>query len=376
VAAACGHLGLCYNRTGDYGRARELHEQQRAICEALGDREGVAAACGNLGRCYFRTGDYGRARELHEQDKSLCEALGDRAGVAAACGNLGNCYDCTGDYGRARELHEQDRAICEALGDRRGVAAACCNLGNCYFRTGDYGRARELHEQNRAICEELGDRQGVAAACGNLGGWCLNFGDYAAAISYFNEEYSMAGHMQLEQQQGAAALGIGIALSLQTDPTVPGRAVAPGCSGDAACECEAEKWLFTAFKLGHTIAHLHLARVAFDLGNVQAALAYLEGYLSYSVAQAPNWCLGCGQKRGADAPMLTCSGCRVARFCSVEHQKIASRDVSRYDKLLHGRHRDLCGLLGTWRQQVVKGGASPNTLRADLVTFLRQPWKN
>ena len=40
-----------------------------------------------------------RAREMHEQDQAICEALGDRAGVAGACGNLGNCYSRTGDYG-------------------------------------------------------------------------------------------------------------------------------------------------------------------------------------------------------------------------------------------------------------------------------------
>ena len=78
----------------------------------------MARACGNLGNCYHSTGDYGRARELHEQHRTMAEALGDRAGVASACGNLGNCYYSTGDYGRARELYEQDKAICEALGDR------------------------------------------------------------------------------------------------------------------------------------------------------------------------------------------------------------------------------------------------------------------
>ena len=57
-------LGNGYLGTGDYARARELHEQARAICEALGDRAGVAKACCNLGLCYKRTGDYGRARDL------------------------------------------------------------------------------------------------------------------------------------------------------------------------------------------------------------------------------------------------------------------------------------------------------------------------
>jgi len=81
-------LGLGFRNVGEYGRARELHEQRKAMAEALGDRAGVAAACGNLGNCYFSAGDYGRARELHEQGRAICEALGDRAGVATACGNL------------------------------------------------------------------------------------------------------------------------------------------------------------------------------------------------------------------------------------------------------------------------------------------------
>ena len=160
-----GALGHAFHETGDYGRARELHEQARAMAEALGDRAGVAKACGNLGLCYHRTGDYGRARELQEQARAMAEALGDRAGVAKACGSLGDCYLSTGDHERARELHEQRRAICEALGDRAGMAKACGSLGICYNRTGDYGRARELHEQAKAICEALGDRAGVAAAC-------------------------------------------------------------------------------------------------------------------------------------------------------------------------------------------------------------------
>ena len=51
-------LGLGFDSVGEYARAREMHEQRRAICEALGDRAGVAAACGNLGCCYYSTGDY------------------------------------------------------------------------------------------------------------------------------------------------------------------------------------------------------------------------------------------------------------------------------------------------------------------------------
>ena len=91
-----------------------LEQEALALARELrgADSETASAILNTLGRAFHETGDYGRAREQFEQDRALCEALGDRAGVATACGNLGNCYYSTGDYGRARELHEQAKAIC------------------------------------------------------------------------------------------------------------------------------------------------------------------------------------------------------------------------------------------------------------------------
>ena len=60
--AICEELGA----QGDGGSV----QQPRALLR-LGDRKGVAS-----------TGDYGRAREMYEQHKAISEELGDRAGVA------------------------------------------------------------------------------------------------------------------------------------------------------------------------------------------------------------------------------------------------------------------------------------------------------
>ena len=95
-------------------------------------------------------------------------------------------------------------------------------------------------------------------------------------------------------------------------------------------------------------------------------------YFSWCVERGRNRCAGCYQTRGEDAQMLTCGGCRVARFCSADHQKMASKSVASGGSLLEGRHKDVCGVLGKWRQQVVKDGMSPDVLRADLLAFLRQ----
>ena len=68
--------------------------------------------------------------------------------------------------------------------------------------------------------------------------------------------------------------------------------------------------------------------------------------------------------------MLVCGGCRVARFCSADHQKMASKNVSQGGNLYPGRHKDICGLLGKWRG-VGKHDVSPDSLRADMLAFLR-----
>ena len=511
VARACSGIGSCYERTGDYGRARELHEQDKAFCEALGDRAGVARACSGLGNCSRSMGDFAQALELHEQHRAMAEELGDRAGVATACTNLGNCYRCTGDYARARKYHEQHRAIVEALGDRvgaavacaniancyrltgdyararemheqhramaeemedrAGVACACASLGNCYQGTGDYARAREMHEQHKAIREELGDRAGVAAACGNLGNCYACTGDYATALTFYRTQHAIVTELKLGLEVREAAMKIGIVLrlqvradrqaskaapaspallevgvaveihSLQKSPelngvraeifksqdlgtgrygvkTATGRELAlkpvnlrlmgaltapaaddshetrqlprPRSFTSARVEDrvqEAKTWLKTAGAAGQRLAILHLAyltfetpdsahlpfdvRAAFAADREDAAIVYLQDYLCWCVARGRHWCGGCGQRRREDTPMLTCSGCRVTRFCSADHQQMASKRVVSGGCLWTERHKDICGLLGKWRG-VEKDGVSPDALRTDLLAFLQQ----
>jgi len=304
------------------------------------------------------------------------EVQGDWPQLAAEVHEvLGLCYFSTGDYGRARELHEQHRAMCEALGHRAGVAAACTNLGNCYYRTGDFGRARELHEQAMTIFEEL------AAACSGLGSCCLSTGEYGRAVSCFTQQYNVAKKLQVGKDMTDAALGIGVALRLEIRAKVHGRAAgaselpgphssASACGDDGVRE--AEKWLQTALDGGDKLARLHLAHLVFDAGSEDTALAHLQDYLSWCVERGRSRCAGCYQKRGENAQMLTCGGCRVARFCSADHQKMASKSVSSGGRaLLSGRHKDICGLLGKWRG-VEKDDVSRDSLREDLLAFLRQ----
>ena len=122
-------------------------------------------------------------------------------------------------------------------------------------------------------------------------------------------------------------------------------------------------WLQTALAAGFRAASLHLAHLFFDADQEDAALAHLKDYLSCRVALGRDWCQGCQQRRSEDAPMLTCSGCRVARFCSADHQKMAANSVASGGAGCWGRHKDLCSVLGKWRRQAVKDGMYLRTHR-------------
>ena len=112
--------------------------------------------------------------------------------------------------------------------------------------------------------------------------------------------------------------------------------------------------LAEALSSGIKCAKLHQAHLAFDAGQKEQALEHLKLYLSKCLVEAREKCAGCHQVRGDDAPMLTCSGCGVARFCNADHQRMASRRAACGGSVWKARHKDICGILRTWRE-VVKG---------------------
>ena len=342
-----------------------MHEKAKAICEALGDREGVATACANLGLCYCSTGDFARARAKLEQHKAMAEALGDRAGVATACRNLGGCYASTGEYATALTFYKTQHAIATELkidevqedaAMRMGVVLRLHVRADCQAAGAstalEVGAAVEIHSLQKS--PELNGVRGEVVKSQDLGtGRCVVRSATGRELALKPVNLRLIGALT-----GPAAGASGV-----PDPR---------SSTSAHLEDrvkEAAMWLQTALAAGNGDASLHLARLAYDWGREQSALDHLQNFLSWCVARGRNWCDGCQQRRVEDAPMLTCSGCRVARFCSAEHQKMASKSVASGGNFIAGRHKDICGLLGKWRG-VEKDGVSPDSLRGDMLAFL------
>jgi len=326
-------LGLCYQNAGEYARALKMHEQAMAVAEEVGERAKVAAQYSNIGICHKELGNYKRALKMHEQHKAMAEELGVRAQVAIACSNLGICHGSLGDHRLALLMHEEARAIEMELGDRSGLAYSAGNLGACYQGMGDFPMAIALFEEFKAMAEEMGDRRGVASAYGNLGGCHFSQGDYDKAIACLETKHAIAQELGMAHREGDAALALGIVLRHSVRAELRGRAAGasqlPGPQSSSSTRAdvrlrEAERWLQTALLQGRHAAQLHLAHLVFDAGKEDEAIAHLKNYLSWSVVSARAWCAGCHQRRSEDVELLTCGGCRVAKFCSAEHQKATS----------------------------------------------------
>jgi tetratricopeptide (TPR) repeat protein len=390
---AYGNLGIAYQSLGEVGKAIEYHTQDLALAKEVGNRTREGAAYSNLGASYQSLGDFSEAIAYHTQHLAIAQEVGDRAGEGRAYGNLGCAYRSQGDSDKAIEYQMQCLAIVKEVGDLLGEGRAYAGLGNAYQSVGKFDIAIQYHTQHLAIVKEVEDRAGESKAYGNLGACQCQIGEYVKAFDYHETQHALATELGLAHVRTEAALCMGLALRLEVRANRRG----PAASADGAPEphshssasaClndkvrEAENWLQAALQGGYSFARLHLAHLTFDAGQEDTALVYLKEHLSWCVEKGRDWCDGCQQLRGHlpaavcarltdSTPMLTCSGCRVAKFCSADHQKMASKKAALGGNQVTGRHKDICGVLGKWRQ-IVKDGVSPDSCTADLLAFLRR----
>ena len=184
--------------------------------------------------------------------------VGDRVLMGIACNRLGECHLLQGDHEKAITVLEEARAIADELGYRDNKGATSSNLGRCYGALEQYDKAIELFEQSLAIHEELDHKPGgggTAATCTDI----------------------------LQQAKTWLRAALDLAVEQRT----------------------------TNLRVN---AQLHLACVALLQGDEAEAVELLSQHLQGLVDDiGPRRCLGCGQVRGEDAPMLSCEGCRVAR---------------------------------------------------------------
>ena len=159
-------------------------------------------------------------------------------------------------------------------------------------------------------------------------------GYYEQASKHLTKCWALSEQLGIASHQAMAALYIGV--TLWTQGLAEHQAVASADGGLQMQEQsderlgEARQWLTTALDRSTVTrvlttepdATLNLSCLAFFTSQEAEALKHLHAHLDLCVKKARDSCAGCWQRRGEEAPMSTCSGCKVAR--SVLHLGISS----------------------------------------------------
>ena len=369
-----------------YAKAITLYQEGLVIAMMAGDRKTEGSTLGALGGCYTALREYAKAIDLYKMSLTLAEETGCLQSQCVARSNLFLCYEKLGQHDNAFKVYEQCLEIAEESSDRSYKANTFINLADCCESLKQYDTAIGLLEKARVIIQEFGERADVLRTVEVLGRCKTALGKYEQAITCHTEQWAIAQELDLAHAQTNAALNLGVVVWAQArvkHGNAAGASTTPSASGHPAAYMESMRasaqWLRTALQFAQThrsgrcerdsaSALLHLAFLAFDTGEKEEALDRLKQYLQAEVDSARSYCRGCMLQRGDDVPMLTCSGCSVARFCNEDHQGRASRKGRQGQPV---RHKDMCSLLRKWRQ-VKKGNATAESCTPDLLAFLRQ----
>jgi len=402
-------IGTCYHQLGRDALAIGFFEKSKGAYVRLGDRKNVCEMCMKLGFTYLTEDQNSKAIAELEEGKAIAEELGDREAMLRIISTLGIASLKVGRLEAAIAMQKEAKAMAEELRSELMATRACANLGACHIELGQMDEAVVLFEHVIAKLEEqvlvprtmqtLAEAEiGLITACGDLGRCLLQRrreGDLDKAVDCFKRQHLLSQASRpgdvpgVCQASAAAAFGLGVALRLW----VQDQRRAAGLPRDPqeldSRVRDAETWLQTSYKDGETTAKLHLAWLVYDAGRVEEAREHLHQFLSDVCELARLQCSGCGQERRAhrlpehlqvhlqpaspakDTPLLTCGGCGVTRFCSVDCQKMAERREAGKVVINGGPHKDICGLLNKWRQ-VAKGRAPPDSCADDVLAFLER----
>ena len=182
--------------------ARQLLQECLAICQELGDREGLSMALGRLGELVLCEGAYEEAEQYYRQALTLRQAFGSTLIADALVYNLGGkiAYH-RGEYQQARQLYELSLASFKKMNRKPASACLCSYLGDAALAMGDYTAAKEHHLKALAMMQQTamhwavslsGDPFGAAYSLDRLGDIALARGEIGPAQGYYRQAHQIA----------------------------------------------------------------------------------------------------------------------------------------------------------------------------------------
>jgi tetratricopeptide (TPR) repeat protein len=401
-------LGNTHSHCLNWEKAIWYYEKQiavqKTILEEDDDSQRLCGAYGNLGAMYNKIGNNEKGIECQTACLEMAKVLDNKYEEARAYAQLGISYEQKGEFACAIKFYHQSLSIYKEYCDLEKQSKVYNGLGMCHLAMNEMEKAMSYFKEMKACLEHESTYINQGLLCARLEENPRGEDEAGAATDEAsNPVGNTLKYLECNRDmQSGVDLNIGITLTFQirearknslradlkdlqwlfsADVDAAGADVerqSPAARALVAQRldsmlCEAVCLLDSTLKNGHASANLYIAYLKFDAGEESAALKFLQDYLTWLVERGSRFCCGCGQTRSEDTRMLKCSGCKAARFCSVDHQKMACKKISAGGNLRMGRHNDVCGLLGKWRK-VVKHGVPPESCTEDMLAFLKA-WK-
>ena len=195
-----------------------------SVAECFSDEEDtlLSVLYNWIGGIYQELGEYDKALDYHEKDKAIHEkVLGtEHPSTATIYNNIASVYDYMGDYDKALEYNEKALAILEKVfgPEHPDTATTYNNIALLYNNMGNYDKALEYNEKALAIFEKVigTEHPHTATIYNNIALLYNNMGNYDKALKYFKKALAIVEKVLGTEHPDTARTYISMASLYQT----------------------------------------------------------------------------------------------------------------------------------------------------------------
>src|SRR6202158_1330109 len=266
LASLDNNVGNIFHRQDRFAEALAHYERAYKALSDFEDWEHVAVTLHHMAMCLINSNEFARSLECYQKARELCvrydlPRLRDQADY-----NIAYLYYFRGEYSRAIEMLFATRRACEASGDAYHLALCHLDLSDIYLELNLSEEAREMAHEGFLRFEKLGmgyeaakTLANEAIAYGQQGKTVQALERFAKAREMFAREKNLVWPWLLDLYQGL--------LLFHEGRYFESRRLCVGAAGFF------DQTLLSGKAV---LAHLLLARIAFQLGELAVAESETE----------------------------------------------------------------------------------------------------
>jgi len=132
----CNHLGLLYDRLGNYPLSQAFYERALAVQRKINDKHGQAITLTNQGELFRSIFEWQQARTNFDQARVLNQQLRDSLLESVLLHNLGILHHAVKDYQQAFIYYQEALRFARTLEERYNEGMILTNIGLLFYEQG------------------------------------------------------------------------------------------------------------------------------------------------------------------------------------------------------------------------------------------------